>query len=224
MRSLKPLVVVGLLVGCSAMWAQTAPTLVVTGTGSTSSQLSGDYYGSYDSNPFTLSAAQPSVTPADNFNVTGSFASSSATLHVQGNVVFGQTVFNFCPYSFCTWVYSAGATLNISLQGTPGTDYAIDITRTASMSTATADPDGAYSASADSTSVNTQSLGRHQRTFPRSILFEEPARSRPQSDWAPAWVSGNLLRFGRGGLFRGHDVSGRRSGYRRLYFEHRRPS
>jgi Putative Ig domain len=142
---------------CSAVRAQTAPTLVVTGSGSTSSQFSGDYYGSYDSNPFTLSAAQPSVTPADNFNITGSFASSSATIHVHGNVVFGRTVFNFCPYSFCTWVYRAGATLNISLQGTPGTNYAIDITRTATMSTATADPDGAYTASADSTSVNTQS-------------------------------------------------------------------
>jgi hypothetical protein len=148
---------VSFLFGCLTAWAQsTAPTLVVTGTGSTSNQFSGDYYGSYGSTPFTLSAAQPSVTPADNFNIRGSFASSSATIHVQGNVVFGKTVFSFCPYSFCTWVYSAGATLNISLQGNAGTGYAIDITRTASMSAATADPVGAYSASADSTSADAQ--------------------------------------------------------------------
>ena len=145
-----------LLLGCSAMSAQTA-TLVVTGSGGTTHDFTGSYYGDHGGTPFTISAAQPSVPPADNFNITGSFASSSATIHIQGNVVFGRTAFNGCPYSFCTWVYGAGATLNISLQGTAGTDYAIDITRTASMSAATADSVAAYSASADSTSVNTQS-------------------------------------------------------------------
>lgn len=150
------LALVPLLFGCSAMWAQT-PTLVVTGTGGTTHDFTGSYYGDHGGTPFTISAAQPSVPPADNFNITGSFASTSATIHIQGNVVFGRTVFNGCPYSFCTWVYGAGATLNISLQGTAGTDYAIDITRTASMSAATANSVAAYSASADSTSVNTQS-------------------------------------------------------------------
>src|ERR1017187_5921380 len=155
MRLRRLLALVPLLFGCSAMWAQT-PTLVVTGSGSRTHEFWGSYYGDYGGTSFTISAAQPSVTPADNFNVSGSFGSSSTTIHIQGNVVFGRTGFG-CPYSFCTWVYGAGATLNISLQGTAGTDYAIDITRTASMSAATADPVGAYSASADSTSVDTQS-------------------------------------------------------------------
>ena len=96
------------------------------------------------------------MPPSYNFNVTGSFGSSTTTIRMQGNVVFGQTPFNGCPYSLCTWVYGAGATLNISLQGTAGTDYAIDITRTATMSVATADPIGAYSARADSTSADTK--------------------------------------------------------------------
>jgi hypothetical protein len=145
------------LLGWSALWAQgSAPTLVVSGTGGTNFDFAGSYYGDHTSTPFVLDAAHPSVPPADNFNITGSFGGSSATIHIQGNAAFGLTGFS-CPYSLCTWVYGAGATLNISLQGTAGTDYAIDITRTASISAATADPIGIYSASADSSSVNTLS-------------------------------------------------------------------
>src|ERR1017187_9249150 len=81
------LALVPVLIGCSTLWAQ-GPTLVVTGTGSTSHDFTGSYYGDHGSTSFTISAAHPSVTPADNFNVSGSFGSSSVTIHVQGNVVF----------------------------------------------------------------------------------------------------------------------------------------
>jgi hypothetical protein len=153
-RTLRALV--PMLIGCSAMWAQgPAPTLVVSGTGSTSFDASGSYYGTHTSTPFILNAANPSVPPADNFNVTGSFSGSAATIRIQGNAAFGQTNFNGCPYSPCAYDWGAGATLNVSLQGTAGTDYAIDITRTASISATTGAPIGIYSARADSTSVST---------------------------------------------------------------------
>jgi hypothetical protein len=149
------LALASILLGYWTSWAQ-APTLVVSGTGGTTHDFTGSYYGDHGGTPFTITAAQPSVPPADNFTITPSFGTSTAMISLHGYTSFGQTVFDNCPYSFCTWVYGAGATLNISLQGAAGTNYAIDITRTASMSTSTADSVGAYSASADSTSTNTQ--------------------------------------------------------------------
>ena len=68
LRTRGVLALLQLLVGCSAIWAQT-PTLVVTGTGGTTHDFTGSYYGDHGGTPFTISAAHPSVTPADNFNV-----------------------------------------------------------------------------------------------------------------------------------------------------------
>lgn len=157
MRTARFLAVVPILVGCPALLAQgSTPILTVTGSGSTSWGFSGSYYGGWGSTPFVLDAAHSTVPGSNNFIVSGSFGSTSATIHMLGNVVFGKTYFNGCPYGLCTWTYGAGATLNISLQGTAGTKYTIDITRTASLSASTVDPLGAYSASAESTSADTQ--------------------------------------------------------------------
>lgn len=154
---IRTLVLVLGLFGTSARgaWAQ-GPTLVVTGTGAMTYDFSGSYYGDHLRTPFTISAAQPTVPSTYNMALTGTFAPSVATIHVQGNVAFGHTPFTSCPYSFCTWVYGADTTLQLWLQGVAGTDYAIDVVRTASMATATTDPIGGYSARAESRSVNTE--------------------------------------------------------------------
>src|SRR5437870_7208958 len=76
------LALVPILLCCSSLWAQgQAPTLSVSGSGSTFDQSSGSYYGSYNQTPFTLDAAHPSPPPTDNFQITGSFNGSGATIH-----------------------------------------------------------------------------------------------------------------------------------------------
>ena len=72
------------LFGCSAMWAQT-PTLVVTGTGGTTHDFTGSYYGDHGGTPFTISAAQPSVTPttAGPYSFTGRVTDSSGATECQ---------------------------------------------------------------------------------------------------------------------------------------------
>ena len=150
------LALISIFFGCPALWAQGQfPTLVVSGSGSTTDQTTGDYYGSYNSTPFTLDATHPSPPPTDNFTVTGSFSNSRATVSIQGQESMGQHTFNGCPYSPCTFTWTAGATLNISLQGTPGTPYQIYIIRSASLSTSTGAPIGVYTASTDSATVST---------------------------------------------------------------------
>ena len=57
MRTRRLLALVPVLIGCSAIWAQ-GPTLVVSGTGGTTHDFTGSYYGDHGGTPFTISGAR----------------------------------------------------------------------------------------------------------------------------------------------------------------------
>ena len=150
--------------GCAAALAQgQAPTLQVSGTGSTYWCGWNNFYGcTGPTTTFPLDAAHPSAPSAGTFTVGGAFGSPSTVITIQGNVSFGP---NPGQWGGATNGWSAGATLDVLVVGSPGTAYDLDIIRSASVTAATSAPYDTLTASSDLGSVQTQKSSSPSRTF-----------------------------------------------------------
>lgn len=151
--------------GGAAMAQNQAPILKVSGTGGIGGCWWNYYYGcTWNYDPFTLDRAHQTAPDNPNFRVGAALGSASALVTIEGEVGFGP---NPSECGGCTLGWGANVTLEVSVLGSPGVAYDLDIVKSAIVVASTSSPYGYLSALSDIGSHDTRNP--QQNTTYRSV-------------------------------------------------------